>query len=204
MNYLTIGRFTVPADLLAAFAAIFLGAMVYWLKERKSIGDWYWNSFLIYIAIYKLSYALFNSSIFFDTPISLLYFNGGTSGQILAFIGIAIYLFISSRKRENSIRKQESMPGYFSFFMIYETAMFALSYEIIAAMVQAAIWAVFLVGYFKGIRLTEQIGLLFLMTEALVLSLYSDLLLVENLLLLGLGVYLLVFHVKIGRNYSLE
>jgi hypothetical protein len=179
--------------LLAAFAAIFLGAMVYWLKERKSIGDWYWNSFFIYIAVYKLSYAIFNFSMFIDTPLSLLYFNGGTGGQILAFTGIAIYLFISSRKKENSISKQEFMPAYFSFFMLYETALFALSYDIIAAAVQAAIFAGFLVIYFRGIRLTEQFGILLLMTEALVLSLFSDLLLVENLLIMGLGVFLLVF-----------
>jgi hypothetical protein len=192
LNYITIGRFTLPADLLAAFAAIFLGAMVYWLKERKSIGDWYWNSFFIYIAIYKLSYAIFNFSMFIDTPLSLVYFNGGTGGQILAFTGIAFYLFISSRKKENSISKHELLPAYFSFFMLYEIALFALSHDITAAAVQAVIFAGFLAVYFKDIR-HEQSGILFLMAEALVLSLFSDLLLVENLLIIGLGVFLLIF-----------
>lgn len=193
MNYITIGRFTLPADLLAAFAAIFLGAMVYWLKERKSIGDWYWNSFFLYIAIYKLSYAIFNFRLVMDTPLSLLYFNGGLRGQVLAFLGIALYLFLLARKKENSISKHELMTAYFSFFMISKTAIFALSYEFTAAAVQAAVLAGFLVIYFKGIRLTEQLGILFLMAEALILSLFSDLLLAENLLILGLGVFLFVF-----------
>jgi hypothetical protein len=192
LDYITIGRFTLPSDLLAAVAAIFLGAMIYWPKERKSIGDWYWNSFFIYIAIYKLSYAIFNFSMFMDTPLSLLYFNGGTGGQVLAFLGLAVYLTISSRVKNSSSSRHEFIPGYFSFFMLYETALFALSFDLPATSVQAAMLAGFLVIYYKGIRLTEQLVILMLMAEALVLSLFSNLLLVENLLIIGLGVFLLI------------
>lgn len=85
------------------------------------------------------------------------------------------------------------MPAYLSFFMLYEIALFALSYDITAAAVQAVIFAGFLVVYFKDFRPNEQHGILFLMAEALILSLFSDLLLAENLLIIGLGVFLLVF-----------
>lgn len=193
MNYITVGRFTLPVDLLAAFAAIFIGAMVYWLKEKKSIGDWYWNSFFIYIAISKLSYALFNFKMFIDNPLSLLYFNGGTNGQILAFAGIALYLFFIAWKKESGINSEEFLPAYFIFFLLYETVLFAFSQNLLAAAVQAALLLGFIFYYFKKAGLNQQLSILFLMLEALILSLFSDLLAVENLLLFALGIILLLF-----------
>lgn len=194
MNYITIGRFTLPADLLSAFAAIFIGALIYRLKEKKSIGDWYWNSFFIYIAISKLSYALFNFKMFVDTPLSLLYFNGGTKGQLLAFAGIAAYLFYLARKKQNEINSEEYLPVYFSFLMLYETFLFAFSQDTVPAVFQAVILLGFLVFYFKKGVLTTQLALLFLMSEALILSLFSDLFMPENLSIIALGLVLLTFH----------
>jgi hypothetical protein len=193
LNYITVGRFTLPVDLLAAFAAIFIGAMVYWLKEKKSIGDWYWNSFFVYIAISKLSYALFNFKMFIDTPLSLLYFNGGTNGQILAFAGIALYLFFIARKKESGINSEKFLPAYFIFFLLYETALFAFSQDILAAAVQAALLLGFILYYFKMSGLNQQYAILFLMLEALILSLFSELLSAENMLIIALGIFLLIF-----------
>lgn len=193
MNYITFGRFTLPADLLAAFAAIFIGALIYRLKEKKSIDDWYWNSFFLYIAIYKLSYALFNFKMFIDTPLSLLYFNGGTKGQILAFAGIALYLLWIARKKGSSINTQEYLPLYFIFFMLYWTALFAFSEDFLAAALQALFLLGFLVFYFSKTKLNLQYAILFLMLEVLTLSLFSDLFSLENLLILALGFYLLSF-----------
>lgn len=193
MNYITFGRFTLPADLLAAFAAIFIGALIYRLKEKKSIDDWYWNSFFLYIAIYKLSYALFNFKMFIDTPLSLLYFNGGTKGQILAFAGIALYLLWIARKKSSSINTQDYLPVYFIFFMLFWTALFAFSEDFLAAALQALFLLGFLVFYFSKTKLNLQYAILFLMLEVLILSLFSDLFSLENLLILALGFYLLTF-----------
>lgn len=193
MNYITFGRFTLPADLLAAFAAIFIGALIYRLKEKKSIDDWYWNSFFLYIAIYKLSYALFNFKMFIDTPLSLLYFNGGTKGQILAFAGIALYLLWIARKKSSSINTQDYLPVYFIFFMLFWTALFAFSEDFLAAALQALFLLGFLVFYFSKTKLNLQYTILFLMLEVLILSLFSDLFSLENLLILALGFYLLTF-----------
>lgn len=193
MNYITFGRFTLPADLLAAFAAIFIGALIYRLKEKKSIDDWFWNSFFIYIAIYKLSYAVFNFNLFIDTPFSLLYFNGGTEGQILAFLGIAIYIVWLTRKKGSTTKAEEYLPGYFLFFLLYWTGLFAFSQEFLAAAIQAVLLVMFILFYFKNIGLTVEYALLFLMLEALVLSLFADLLAVENLLIFALGIFLIIF-----------
>ncbi|CAM3905337.1 hypothetical protein [Mesobacillus thioparans] len=193
MNYITIGRFTLPADLLAAFAAIFIGALIYRAREKKSIGDWYWNSFFIYIAIYKLSYAVFNFKMFIDTPFSLLYFNGGTEGQTLGFAGIAAYLFWVERKKDNTVNVKEYLRAYFLFFLLYWTGLFAFSEEFLAAGIQALLAVIFAAFYFKRVELSKEYAILFLMLEALVLSLFSNLLSAENLLIFALGIYLLVF-----------
>jgi hypothetical protein len=193
LNYITIGRFTLPADLLAGFAAIFIGALIYRLKEKKSIGDWYWNSFFIYIVISKLSYALFNFKMFIDTPLSLLYFNGGSKGQILAFAGIAIYLFLLARNKQSINMNKEYISVYFIFFMLYETAFFVFSEHIIAALFQAILLIGFLVFYFKNGTFTTQLLLLFLMMQTLVLSLFSEILSTENVSIIILGLVLLTF-----------
>ena len=193
MNYITIGRFTLPADLLAAFAAIFIGALIYRLKEKKSIDDWFWNSFFLYIAIYKLSYAVFNFKLFIDTPFSLLYFNGGIKGQILAFAGIAIYLVWLTRKKGSTHKAEEFLPGYFLFFLLYWTGLFAFSQDFFAAAIQAILLVLFILFYYKNIKLTAEYAILFLMLEALILSLFSDLLAVENLLIFALGIFLIIF-----------
>lgn len=193
MNYLTVGRFTLPADLLAAIAAIFIGALIYRVKEKKSIGDWYWNSFFLYIALYKLSYAIFNFKMFLDTPFSLLYFNGGTEGQILGYAGIAGYLFWIARKQKSMIKITDYLHAYFLFFLLYWTGLFAFSENFIAAGVQVLLALIFGAFYLKGRQLSKEYATFFLMLEALVLSLFSNLLSVENLLIYALGVFLLVF-----------
>jgi hypothetical protein len=193
LNYITIGRFTLPADLLAAFAAIFIGALIYRIRDKKSIDDWYWNSFFIYIAIYKLSYVIFNFNLFIDTPFSLLYFNGGTEGQILAFLGIAIYLYWLTRKNSSTIKAEEYLPAYFIFFLLYWTGLLAFSQDFLAAAIQGVLLVIFILFYFKNIKLTAEYAILFLMLEALILSLFADLLAVENLLIFSLGIYLIIF-----------
>lgn len=193
MNYLTVGRFTLPADLLAAIAAIFIGALIYRVKEKKSIGDWYWNSFFLYIALYKLSYAIFNFKMFLDTPFSLLYFNGGTEGQILGYTGIAGYLFWIARKQKSMIKITDYLHVYFLFFLLYWTGLFVFSENFIAAGVQVLLALIFGAFYLKGRQLSKENATFFLMLEALVLSLFSNLLSVENLLIYALGVFLLVF-----------
>jgi hypothetical protein len=192
LNYITFGRFTLPADLLAAFAAIFIGALIYRAREKKSIDDWYWNSFFLYIAVYKLSYVLFNFKLFIDTPFSLVYFNGGTEGQILAFLGIAIYLYWLTRKKGSTIKPEEYLPAYILFFLLYWTGLFAFSLDFLAGMIQAVLMIGFILFYLKNIKLTAQYAILFLMLEALILSLFSDMLSVENLLIFAIGIYLII------------
>jgi hypothetical protein len=193
LNYITFGRFTLPADLLAAFAAIFIGALIYRAREKKSIDDWYWNSFFLYIAVYKLSYVLFNFKLFIDTPFSLVYFNGGTEGQILAYIGIAIYLYWLTRKKGSTIKPEEYLPVYFIFFLLYWTGLFAFSQDYLASAIQAVLLLGFILFFFKNIKLTAEYAILFLMLEALILSLFSDMLSLENLLIFALGSFLIIF-----------
>jgi hypothetical protein len=193
MNYITFGRFTLPADLIAVFAAIIIGALILRAREKKSIDDWYWNSFFIHIAIYKLSYAVFNFKMFLDTPLSLLYFNGGTEGQVLAFLGVAVYLYWLTRKKGITIKPKEYLPAYFLFFLLYWTGTFTFSQDFLAAVSQAVLMIGFTMFYLKNIELSMEYAILFLLLEALILSLFSNLLAMENLLIFAFGMYLIIF-----------
>ena len=119
--------------------------------------------------------------------------NGGTNGQILGFAGIAFYLYFIARKKDSSIKTDEYLPVYFTFFLLYWTALFAFSEDFMGAAMQAILLLGFLAFYFSKIKLSLQYAILLLMLDALILSLFSDLLAVENLLILALGIYLLTY-----------
>ncbi|MDQ0154539.1 redoxin domain-containing protein [Robertmurraya andreesenii] len=99
MTYITIGKITIPAVWLAAVIGIFTIALLYRLISRKRIGDWYWNSFIFYLLTWKLTYIPLNFSLFLDTPLSIVYFNGGRIGHILGLVVVSLYLLLYVRKK---------------------------------------------------------------------------------------------------------
>lgn len=194
LTYLTIGRFTIPISLLSLIIAIFSVALLYKIMQKKSLDDWYWNSFFIMIGISKLSYILFNFQLFIDTPLSILYFDGGSKGLILGYITLAIYLsFIR-------INKSEFIHAFLLFLISYQGIQFAFEPNLIAAILHLA-----LIGGYIGLSSRDneynpanstQVFVLVILLEGIMLSLFGNVLSTENLLLIGLG--LLIFILKKG------
>ncbi|PLR83665.1 hypothetical protein [Bacillus sp. V33-4] len=205
MSYITVGRFTLPADLIAAIVAIVISALVYKLLNKKSIGDWYWNSLFIYIAVFKLSYALFNFKLFVDTPLSLIYFNGGMKGQILAAISLAVYTLFLSRKTPGMIRN-EYVPIYLMFFLLYEMTLYIVEKNVAAVAFQFFILIVFYILYLKNSKsnrvMSTKVFILLILLEALLLSLFDGLIAAENLPILLIGLLLTVIqNIKKEASY---
>lgn len=96
MTYLTLGQVNIPIAWLALIIAILYSDF----RSRHSDGA---TTKLIehllytYIFIWKFSYILFSSSDFFQAPLSLIYFDGGLKGHLLA---LAVVAFLLYRKRE--------------------------------------------------------------------------------------------------------
>lgn len=92
MTYLTLGQVNIPISWLAFIVAILYSDF----RSRHADPA---TSKLIerllytYLIIWKLSYVLFSASDFFQSPLSLVYFDGGWKGHLLALIVITFMLY---------------------------------------------------------------------------------------------------------------
>jgi hypothetical protein len=201
--YVTIGRFTIQTDILAAFLALLTAALLFRLKEKRSISDWYWNSFFLYIIVSKFSYALFNFNLFIDTPLSILYFNGGTKGQILAFVSLGIYLWMIARKNKDII-VTDYIPIYIMFFILYEGLQFGFEQMYIAAILHIVLLAGFYYTYFKNTSYSpihsKQAFILVLLIESILISIFDNVLQTDKLMMLLLGITVLLLQYLVRRN----
>ncbi|MBS4174487.1 hypothetical protein [Bacillus sp. FJAT-49736] len=195
-SYITLGRFTLSADMVSAFASLLLSAFLFKYMKKERIGDWYWNSFFLYLIVYKFSYMITNFHLFMNNPMSLLYFNGGTWGQVLAVVSVAIYLYGVHRKRPIHI---ESFSSYLLFFIIYQLILHFCVQNFYAAIFELIILATFLFLFFKK-RITYQQMIIFNLVEALLLSIFNELSGIKNLSFVCLGLFLFIIGIRRDEN----
>ena len=96
MTYVSLGQVNIPIAWLAFLLAIFYSDF----RSRKaSVATNKLLEHLVftYILVWKFSYILFSLSDFIKAPLSLVYFDGGLRGHILALVVLAFILF---RKRQ--------------------------------------------------------------------------------------------------------
>lgn len=129
MDFISIGSITIPIQFILIIASISIGLFVSYLNGvSKGIVDILFNSLLIWVISWKLSYVLFNLSLVISNPLSVLYFFGGGKGMILAQIVSLIYLLIKINKnpqdrdrivRYYSIAWSNSWAAYFVLHAIF-------------------------------------------------------------------------------------
>lgn len=91
MTYITLGQFSIPISWIAFFIAILYSDFRNKNKDEitdKIISRLFW----VYVLIWKLSYIIFAWESFVQAPMSILYFDGGLKGSILAFLVMMIVL----------------------------------------------------------------------------------------------------------------
>ncbi|WP_416143846.1 hypothetical protein [Planococcus koreensis] len=98
MTLYQIGSITMPAVWIATLIALAVSAVAWRIISGEKIGEWYWNAFTLYFLVWKASYILFNFEEFMNFPMSVLYFNGGASGHMLALAALAVYLWMAVKK----------------------------------------------------------------------------------------------------------
>lgn len=194
MNYLTIGRFTLPVSLPSIILAVLISYFIFIGKEKKKPGDWYWNSLLLFVLVYKLSYALFHFSLFLSFPMSLLYFNGGSKGQLIAAVFIAMYIF-RVYKRQNADLYEMSFILLITFFA------FQAVYNLLDQnFVFAGIQVIILLGYSqymysgrkKKQKTQAQMVLFVFLIDLFFLSLFNQLFLSYNLSFIFINFFLII------------
>src|SRR5690606_40432209 len=96
MTYISLGQFNIPVAWLAFILAIFYSDF----RSRKAgvaTNKLLEQLVITYILVWKFSYILFSLPDFIKALLSLVYFDGGLRGHILALVVLALILLIKRK-----------------------------------------------------------------------------------------------------------
>ncbi|AKS38156.1 membrane-associated thiol-disulfide oxidoreductase [Anoxybacillus gonensis] len=79
------------ASLVMTYLFFYYGVFV--LKVERRMMDMIFNSFVYGLIIWKLSYGIVHPNMVLENPLTLLYFNGGVVGLVLAGVFIVVYTY---------------------------------------------------------------------------------------------------------------
>lgn len=198
MIYFQLGSLNVPALWLVAFLALVVSFFMCRAIGNK-IGEWYWNGASLYFLVWKLSYIPFNFELFMETPLSLIFFNGGTKGHFLALAFLAVYLlFIAGKKHPNIY--VEAPQIILLYFFSYDVGINLLEKNITETVVHFSVLAGYVVILVmlkrKRIPYINRILLLMVMVELLILSIFQSIFEKESLTFLWMGITTLLISKK--------
>ncbi|MCM3567760.1 hypothetical protein [Neobacillus mesonae] len=106
MEVIQIGSFAISLKWLLLGLALIagVGIMKQWLSKKqekdihKGMMELLFNSLFLGFMIWKGSLFLLEPSLVMKSPLSLLYFSGGSNGLMLAIIGSIMYFLLKGRK----------------------------------------------------------------------------------------------------------
>lgn len=173
MTYFHIGNISIPAVWLSSLLALIVSALLARLAGGKKTGEWHWNAFFLYTAVWKLSYIPFNLEMFVNMPLSLVYFNGGLRGHFLGLTALSLYLMVFAIKKYGPIH-QEMVHHLFLFYVSFESILNFIENKIPEASLHALLWAAFLLVQKRNKQLTRYMYILMILLELLMLSIFND------------------------------
>lgn len=115
MEYFSISSINIPISWIAFFAAIL---SLEWISRKlgdsckKSLDTIFW----LYIAVWKGSYVLLFWDSFIQAPMSLLYFDGGIKGHLIAVLVLCMYIW----KKRQSLSISTMWQLWLRFLAIYQ------------------------------------------------------------------------------------
>ncbi|WP_121614302.1 hypothetical protein [Mesobacillus foraminis] len=190
MTYFKLGSLTVPAVWFAASAALFIGSLFYKVIVGRKVGDWYWNGFFLYFLTWKLSYIIFHLDIFLKSPLSILYFNGGTKGHIMALAIFTFYLLIIASKKYPSIY-EESPRIALLFFICYEVILSILEKSSIETIVYFMVLSSYLPSLIRARKkkslISNPLFILYMLLLLLMFSVFETIFTLESLTFIWVG-----------------
>ena len=140
MDYITISRFSIPVLWLAFFGAVLY--LEFTLKKQhgptlKMIDCFVWQ----YLIVWKLSYIVFSFKQFIAAPSSIIYFDGGVVGHILALLSISVVML---KKRDN-LQIEVIIKAWVHFVSGFHVLYFAFT----GYWVLLVVWAMVAIGSWK-------------------------------------------------------
>ena len=106
-QWFIIKSLTVPSSWIAIVAAFILTGLVVWKRYGKQSADMYSDLVFLWILVWKLSVIVTDFDLVVDSPMSILYFNGGNIGFYLALLITGIRAFFVLKKNGFSVKDTE-------------------------------------------------------------------------------------------------
>jgi hypothetical protein len=133
MDIIQIGSFAIIQKWLLLGLAVLFGLMFLktWLRrfqkeENQKLFELLLNTLFIGFLIWKISLFLFEPTLIWKSPFSLLYFNGGNNGLVLAIVLSIIYFTFKAQRK--SISNLTILQTVFVFSLVvlslYHTSSF--------------------------------------------------------------------------------
>ena len=165
-------------------------------------GEWYWNALAFYILVWKLSYIVFNWQHFLDMPLSILYFNGGLYGHLLASAWLIAYLLLARRK--HAAVAEQAATAWLLFFLAYQSILHYFEAQLMQAALQTALLAAAIAAFrLLGKRLDVPNGLMlsaFFTVELLILSTFGPLVTWQNATLIVIAAVTIAMYIRFEQK----
>ncbi|WML31366.1 hypothetical protein RCG24_05695 [Neobacillus sp. OS1-32] len=126
MQVIQMGSIAILLKWLLLGAALFIGLAILklWLRRtqekilHKQVIDLFFNSLFFGFICWKGSLFIIDPVLVIKSPLSLLYFTGGTTGLVLAVVGSIIFYFFKANKSNITDRLTLQSGFLYSFTVI--------------------------------------------------------------------------------------
>ena len=128
MGYLTLGSWTIPYAWIAFLLAYFYVD----IRNRKAESQWpnaFEHLLWVYLISWKASYIIFYLEPFLSAPMSILYFDGGWKGHLLA-LTVTLVVFL---RRKMVVGLSTLLELWLQFATLYQMIVLSLSGQYMVA-----------------------------------------------------------------------
>ena len=132
-DWFIIKSLTIPSSWVAVLLAILLTGIIVWRKFGKAAEDWFSDAAILFLLVWKFSVVITDFEMIIDSPLSILYFNGGSIG---VFLGLSIALSKLLWQFMQGIWQESELVA-----MLFSMVMLQSLYQIIMVLLnEAAPW----------------------------------------------------------------
>jgi hypothetical protein len=132
-EWFIIKSLTIPSSWVAVLLAILITGIIMWRKFGKETEDWYSDAAILFLLVWKLSVVITDFQMIVESPLSILYFNGGKEGMFIGLI-VALSRLLWRFKRKN-------WPKYELVAMLFSMVMIQSLYQLFMVLLnEAALW----------------------------------------------------------------
>ncbi|AYC28980.1 hypothetical protein [Paenisporosarcina cavernae] len=127
-DWFIIKSLTVPSSWIAVLFALIVTGVILWKRFGKETEDWYSDAAILFLLVWKLSIIVTDFNMVWNSPISILYFNGGETGLYLGLVAAIARVFYVLFQKGFAERELAAMLlGMIMVQSLYQFAMVALN-----------------------------------------------------------------------------